>query len=347
MFHDFAAKLKPLTANSQRKYHMARRRRRTKSVVRVIAIGVLILWVGLLLIGILGHDKLMDHDNPTDLGPSTRIIKPELDSQQVGKAQGRTRLLVQRNKHPLHNSSSRNSKAKEDLAASPDTSTRTLARELPPPAPARQVPPPAPIRSVNLAGGGPERSGSPDKSTVAATDASEFIGEAEPEQGKPSDWANIAGNDVFEPAAEMKRRRQANNDATEPLPRSDVAPLVIAPGTSASVSSSNVARAQFTTGIEAREPIDKVASVFSTNGKSLTTLYYFTELVNMNGETVTHRWMHDGAIVAEIPFRIGGDRWRVYSSKDLTRVMEGSWQVIVTDTQGDVIRTDSFTYQGS
>jgi hypothetical protein len=67
----------------------------------------------------------------------------------------------------------------------------------------------------------------------------------------------------------------------------------------------------------------------------------------MNGETVTHRWMHDGAIVAEIPFRIGGDRWRVYSSKDLTRVMEGSWQVIVTDTQGDVIRTDSFTYQGS
>lgn len=144
-----------------------------------------------------------------------------------------------------------------------------------------------------------------------------------------------------------QRRRQANNDATEPLLRSDVAPLVTAPGTSASVSSSSVARAQFTTGIEAREPIDKVVSVFSTNGKSLTTLYYFTELVNMNGETVTHRWMHDGAIVAEMPFRIGGDRWRVYSSKDLTRAMEGNWQVIVTDTQGDVIRTDSFTYQGS
>lgn len=110
--------------------------------------------------------------------------------------------------------------------------------------------------------------------------------------------------------------------------------------------SEGVARAQFTTGIKAREPVDRMASVISVRERSLP-LYYFTEIRNMPGETITHLWKYNGNIVSKKSFDIGGSRWRVYSRKDLAPSMTGRWQVIVVDSSGQTLDSSSFVYNSS
>lgn len=134
--------------------------------------------------------------------------------------------------------------------------------------------------------------------------------------------------------------------------KSDMARLETRARTSANTVPDRVARAQFTTGIAAQEPVNRVNSVFSINGENysmdgrpLRALYYFTEVEGMRGETVTHRWEHGGEVVAQASFDVGGDSWRIYSSEELVPEMAGDWRVVVSDAQGNVIKTDTFTYQ--
>jgi hypothetical protein len=68
----------------------------------------------------------------------------------------------------------------------------------------------------------------------------------------------------------------------------------------------------------------------------------YTELRHLAGQTVSHRWERRGQTMAVIPFKVKGDRWRVHSSKTLTPALKGSWQVVVTDSQGAILAGRSF-----
>ncbi len=142
-------------------------------------------------------------------------------------------------------------------------------------------------------------------------------------------------------AANMARLETAR--ATQPS---------IAPKVKQDFSPDRVARAQFTTDIEEQEPINRIDTVFSmdgevysADGRPLNALYYFTELNGMRGETVLHRWEHNGETVAQISFEVSGDPWSVYSRQDLPPALGGEWRVVVTDAQGNILRTDNFSYQ--
>ena len=111
--------------------------------------------------------------------------------------------------------------------------------------------------------------------------------------------------------------------------------------------SSNVARAQFTTGIKAREPIDRIESVVYAEGPQLKRLFYFTELLDLKGETIIHRWEHEGELVAEVKFKVRGNRWRVYSSKYLQPQMTGQWRVIVVNSKGESLAAADFMFEKS
>ena len=63
----------------------------------------------------------------------------------------------------------------------------------------------------------------------------------------------------------------------------------------------------------------------------------------MSGSQVTHRWKLDGDVMAEIPFDIGGDRWRVWSSKRLMPGFDGTWTAEVVQ-DGKVVTSRSFRY---
>jgi hypothetical protein len=102
----------------------------------------------------------------------------------------------------------------------------------------------------------------------------------------------------------------------------------------------SVTRVLFTSGVRKHEPTDRIERL-TTEGRPLR-VYCFTELRQMRGRTVVHRWEHEGEPVAQLRFdEARSERWRVYSSKVIRKDMMGSWQVVVTDGEGrELARTD-------
>jgi hypothetical protein len=76
-------------------------------------------------------------------------------------------------------------------------------------------------------------------------------------------------------------------------------------------------------------------------------VFFFTELRDFEGMTVTHRWEWNGSVMAEVPFEVGGPRWRVYSQKSLQPGWVGTWTVTVLGPTGGVLETRSFEYQSA
>lgn len=106
------------------------------------------------------------------------------------------------------------------------------------------------------------------------------------------------------------------------------------------ITQAEVDRGHFTTGIKGREPVDNVNAVDNTTD----TVFFFTEIRDGRGQTITHEWWHDGERIAEVPFNIGGNRWRVWSSKDMLNEWTGDWTVRVVDSQGNKLSEQSFRY---
>jgi hypothetical protein len=91
-----------------------------------------------------------------------------------------------------------------------------------------------------------------------------------------------------------------------------------------------VARAIFTTKVVDREPVDQVVSV----GPERDRILFYTDLRNLQGRTVSHRWEFEGQFIGEVEFKVGGPRWRVYSKKTLNPSLNGKWTVLVLDQSG-------------
>jgi hypothetical protein len=104
-----------------------------------------------------------------------------------------------------------------------------------------------------------------------------------------------------------------------------------------------VTRAMFTTQIENREPVNQVL-ILEDNYKSV---YFYTDLRNLEGQDIVHRWEHEGHVVAEKVFSVKGPRWRVYSTQELDHSMLGRWTVVVTDKDGCPLKAVVFQYVAS
>lgn len=100
-----------------------------------------------------------------------------------------------------------------------------------------------------------------------------------------------------------------------------------------------VTRAVITSGIKDREPVDDLTTV----GSDVPQVYLFTELRDMQGEHITHRWQHEGKVVSEVGFDVKGQRWRVWSNKTLPAGTSGAWKVDVVNSAGEVLTSREFT----
>lgn len=118
------------------------------------------------------------------------------------------------------------------------------------------------------------------------------------------------------------------------------APTTAAPAAAPAVTSGSVTRAVFTSGIAEREPVDNL----STLGNGVTRVYFFTELKDLAGQAVTHRWEFNDKTMAEIKFDVGAPRWRVFSNKTLDPSWLGTWKVSVVDAAGSVLSATTFMY---
>lgn len=102
----------------------------------------------------------------------------------------------------------------------------------------------------------------------------------------------------------------------------------------------SVSRAVFTNAVVNREPVDQLLRIVHEARH----VYFFTELKGLTGETIFHRWERDGTVVAEVPFEVGGPRWRVWSSHTLATDGYGQWRVSIVSEDGRVIDSRTLTF---
>ena len=124
---------------------------------------------------------------------------------------------------------------------------------------------------------------------------------------------------------------EASGSAQEETESTDLPEGSVEPG---------VALVQFTTAVEDREPVDAIA--FLEN--EARSIIFYSDIRGYSGATLLHRWEYQGQVMAEVPFVIGGDRWRVWSSKELLPAWIGDWTVSVVKADGEVIAAESFSY---
>jgi Protein of unknown function (DUF2914) len=101
-----------------------------------------------------------------------------------------------------------------------------------------------------------------------------------------------------------------------------------------------VMRAQFTTAVNNREPVDEVTRLDNSHDQ----IFFFTALKDAAGQTITDRWEFNGKTIAEVSLQPKADRWRTWSSKKLMPDQTGTWTVKVVDDSGQVLMSKSFDY---
>ena len=117
-------------------------------------------------------------------------------------------------------------------------------------------------------------------------------------------------------------------------------PATAAKPVEAVAQASSIKRVLFTSAIENHEPVDAVDSL--TTGSEV--VYFFTEVLGMTGETLTHRWTHGGIVRAEVVIEVRSQRWRAVSSKKMLPGWTGDWTAEVVDASGKVLAKKTFRY---
>lgn len=108
----------------------------------------------------------------------------------------------------------------------------------------------------------------------------------------------------------------------------------------AAQSTGSVANATFTSDVDDGAPVD-FRQAFDTDTPAV---YYYTEILGLHGQTVTHRWKLEGRVMQEVPIAIKRSREAVWSKSAMQPDWTGNWTVEVVTQRGEVIETDNFAY---
>ncbi|UJX25687.1 DUF2914 domain-containing protein [Pseudoalteromonas sp. CF6-2] len=109
----------------------------------------------------------------------------------------------------------------------------------------------------------------------------------------------------------------------------------------AKIDTDKVSRAVLTTDVVDREPVNVLKSDVKLLDISQS-LSFFSELKNMQGQTVRHVWYYQDQQLASIELAISSPRFRTYSTKNIMPEQVGDWRVVVVDTDGNLLAQKEF-----
>ncbi len=109
----------------------------------------------------------------------------------------------------------------------------------------------------------------------------------------------------------------------------------------AKIDTDKVSRAVLTTDVVDREPVNVLKSDVKLLDISQS-LSFFSELKNMQGQTVRHVWYYQDQQLASIELAISSPRFRTYSTKNIMPEQVGDWRVEVVDTDGNLLAQKEF-----
>lgn len=107
--------------------------------------------------------------------------------------------------------------------------------------------------------------------------------------------------------------------------------------------SDHVIRAQLSTGLEEKEPIDEIPNVLTMDSDGLIRIYLFTEIQGMEGQLHFHDWYLENEQVARVEIRPSVDPMRASSAKYIDRNMVGDWRVEVVTEGGELLAKGEFS----
>lgn len=137
-----------------------------------------------------------------------------------------------------------------------------------------------------------------------------------------------------ESAAEAKPDAEPPPGEASSEPAMKEAPSGGAPSMDVPDFDDRVVRAQLTSAVRDREPVDKLPSSIRVSDGGKDRIVFFSEVHDLAGQTLSHRWEREGETMADISFVIGPGTWRVHSSKRVTPAMTGAWRVVMVDEVG-------------
>lgn len=100
-----------------------------------------------------------------------------------------------------------------------------------------------------------------------------------------------------------------------------------------------VSRAAVTTELDSQaRPVSNLSTVDSTVNEVI----FYTEIEGMSGETILHRWIHNGNTIATINIQIRSNAARTWSTASIDSSKVGSWEVQVLNSGGQVLMAQNF-----
>ncbi|MBO6850086.1 MAG: DUF2914 domain-containing protein [Marinobacter sp.] len=107
--------------------------------------------------------------------------------------------------------------------------------------------------------------------------------------------------------------------------------------------SDHVIRAQLSTGLEEKEPIDEIPNVLTMDSDGLVRIYLFTEIQGMEGQLHFHDWYLEDERVARVEISPSVDPMRASSAKYIDQHMVGDWRVEVVTEEGELLAKGEFS----
>ncbi|WP_171695735.1 DUF2914 domain-containing protein [Methylomonas sp. ZR1] len=104
-----------------------------------------------------------------------------------------------------------------------------------------------------------------------------------------------------------------------------------------------VIRASLNTEPKDDEPGEPIKSPLRVIPNQSREVFYFSEIKNMKGRSLFHRWSRNGQIVHQKQLDMKDKITKVWSSKILSAKDKGEWQVQLTDKKGKVYSEVNFS----
>lgn len=153
---------------------------------------------------------------------------------------------------------------------------------------------------------------------------------------------------VDDPMVEAPAAAAPEPEDTVPEPAVVASPAVadslLRPG-KGSILSAQVERFMLTNGIAKREPQAGIEAIRPDSADNdMVTVYAFSEVSGLQGQTLRYRWSRNGKVIATVKVGVGGNSWRSYSSKFVSSTMQGNWRVELLDASDEVLAFREFDY---
>jgi hypothetical protein len=135
---------------------------------------------------------------------------------------------------------------------------------------------------------------------------------------------------------------QAEGFAPHPVQSASESVAASSARSTVAIFSSNIKRAQLTSGVSKDEPLDSIGQTIPMNAQGLLRVYLFMETDGLKGKILHHDWYWKGKRIAHARIPVKGNPHTAASSKFIDRIMMGPWEVKIVDERNRVLAQADF-----